>query len=70
MSDPRRIDFTDREGGGDGFAGVRVCGNHIGLTVSLEKNGDIEVFLDPAVVSELVRALEHSVSKVRGNDPK
>jgi hypothetical protein len=60
-----RIDFTDSESGG-GFVGVRVFSNSVGLTISLEADGDIEVMLDPSVAAEIAAALERSVAAVRG----
>jgi hypothetical protein len=60
-----RIDFTDGESGGDGFVGVRICSNSVGLIISLEADGDIEVILDPSVATEIASALERSVAAVR-----
>ena len=60
-----RIDFTDHDSGGTGFAGVRVWVDSVGLTLSLEANGDMEVILDPSVATEIARALERAVAAVR-----
>ena len=52
------VPFFDRDSKDDGFFYVRVCGEDIvGLTVSLSKNGDIEVFVGAEEIDALIDAL-------------
>ena len=51
------IEFVDRDSGDEGFAGIRVVDGVVGLTLSLRRNGDIEVFVDDQVLDQLLAAL-------------
>lgn len=57
MDDPSSITFIDGHSGETGWASVRIVGDHVGLAVSLEHDGDIEVFLGRKDVEALARAL-------------
>lgn len=51
------INFIDKDSGQPGFVAVRVEGDVVGLALSLQDNGDIEVFLDPDETTQLLEAL-------------
>jgi hypothetical protein len=51
------ISFIDQEPGGNAIAIVRQADDRIGLALSLEDDGDIEVFLDSASARQLAEAL-------------
>jgi hypothetical protein len=51
------IPFTDRDGGDEAMALVRVEGETIGLALSLRRNGDIEVFFGRQELEQLIEAL-------------
>ena len=63
MSDIATIRFSDAESGEDAVAIVRVGGKkQIALCLSLEENGDVEVFLRVEDCENLVKALEQAIS--------
>ena len=53
------IPFFDRDSKDNGFFYVRACGggDDVGVTVSLSKNGDIEVFVGAKEIDALIEAL-------------
>ncbi len=51
------IGFTDLDCGDEAVAVVRVVGQTTGLTLSLKRNGDIEVFFGKQELDQLVEAL-------------
>jgi len=51
------IPFVERDSKDDGFFIVRAFGDAVGLTVSLRRNGDIEVFVGAQEIDALVAAL-------------
>lgn len=52
------LDFVDIDSGANGHAYVRASSDLIGLTLSLQSNGDIEVFLRPPDCERLIAALQ------------
>jgi hypothetical protein len=54
------INLVDKDSGQPGFVAVRVEGNVVALALSLQDNGDIEVFLDRDEAAQLVEALEQA----------
>jgi hypothetical protein len=54
------VNFVDKDSGQPGFVAVRVEGRVVGLAVSLQDNGDIEIFLDRDETTELIEALEQA----------
>ena len=66
MADKNRwISFTDLDTGAEAGVGVRQVEGGLGLTISHRNGGDIEAFLPPASVDELIDAL----NSVRGPKP-
>ena len=62
------IPFTDHDCGDEAVAIVRVEGGAAGLALSLKRDGDIEVFLGPEELSQLIEALREARSMLP--DPK
>ena len=54
--------FVDGDTGDQGYLNVRVVKPGVGLTLSLESNGDIEVFLDETTVRRIAAALLSAVT--------
>jgi len=52
------VNFTDLVAGCRGYAAARAVGGSVGLAVSLEANGDVEVFLRPDEARAIAVALE------------
>jgi hypothetical protein len=63
------IVFVDLDSGDEGWAGVRVVGATTGLTLSLKKNGDIEVFFGAHVLDQLIEALQKARAALPGAQP-
>ena len=57
IPEPRTLTFTDQETNQTAFMSIRALGGSVGLALSLENEGDVEVFLGPAEVSWLTRTL-------------
>jgi hypothetical protein len=57
MADIARITFVDVDSGDDGVVLVRTHNESVGVAVSLRRDGDVEVFLGPNEVNELIEAL-------------
>ncbi len=55
------INFVDVESRSPGFALVRAGEDEVGLTLSLEEDGDIAVFLRPAECEQLLAVLQRAV---------
>jgi len=53
----KTIIFTDSETGERGVAIVRSVGESLGITLSLEKSGDVEVFLSGKELEDFRNAL-------------
>ena len=49
--------FVDGDSGDEGLAVIRVEGQPVGLTLSVQNNGDIEVFLDAQVLDQIIEEL-------------
>jgi len=47
----------------EAFVNVRVAGSLIGLTLSLRKNGDIELFLTRNDAARVAHALQKAIAK-------
>ena len=55
------IHFVDGETSSAGIATVRLAGDFVGLGLSLETDGDVEVFVEAAVCYKLIKALEETL---------
>lgn len=55
------ISFIDRNSNDNGIVIVRVLDSTIALSLSLEHDGDIEVFFTPEVCSTLISALQSAL---------
>lgn len=63
-----QLEFDDPDANDILFIGVWVTDNQtIGLGLSYEKNGDLDVFLKPADVDRVITALEQARSVLQGN---
>ncbi len=60
--------FTDNESGELSYMAVRVADNSIGLGVSLEMDGDVEVFLDTGKCELLIKWLNAALAKVKATN--
>jgi hypothetical protein len=60
MAQIASINFVDKDSGQPGFVGIRVQGAVVGLTLSLQDDGDIEVFLGSDDARRLLDALEQA----------
>jgi len=56
--------FVDKDSGDQGLAVVRIEGQVIGLALSLQRDGDTEVFLGASELDELIRALNRARSMI------
>jgi hypothetical protein len=61
MTECASISFTDAESGDTALAVIRRDDRRIALTLSLESNGDIEVFLAKADARRLLAALREAI---------
>jgi len=68
MKEVARIDFVDVSANDNGFALVYADRNRIGLTLSLEHDGDIKVFFSPEDTIRLVEALHLATGIASGRD--
>jgi hypothetical protein len=66
LSDNHTIIFFDDDAGQDAVVIIRVASQKIGLSVSLEHDGDIEVFLPISKCELVVDALQRALSEARG----
>ncbi|MDA9464321.1 hypothetical protein [Bradyrhizobium sp. CCBAU 53415] len=57
--------FVDRDTGDEAAFLVRVMEDHVGLALSLKRNGDIEVILDAKELDQIIDALQLARSAVR-----
>jgi len=57
------VAFEDRETSSNGFAAVRVGRGVIALAVSLEVDGDIEVFLTLDAATALKEVLDRAIAR-------
>lgn len=67
MTQVANVKFVDGDTGDEGLAVIRVEGKVVGLTLSLEKNGDIEVFLGAQAIEEVIQALHRARSMIGPN---
>ncbi len=51
------VHFVDKSGEGEGFALVAVYGAKVGITLSLQKNGDIDVWVGAEELDEIIKTL-------------
>ena len=63
------IRFTDLDCGDEAVAVVRVEGQTTGLALSLQRNGDIEVFLGARELDQLIEALQNAREALPGVEP-
>jgi hypothetical protein len=68
MSNETMINFVDADSGQEAFANVRQLGDVVGLAISLEHDGDIEVFLRKADLDRLVVALTDASQALGSED--
>lgn len=57
--------FTDNISGESSFMIVRLADNSIGLGLSLEEDGDVEVFMDTAKCQQLIEWLSTALVKAK-----
>ena len=57
------IEFKDFGEGGRGVLIVSQCGEQVALCLTLEENGDYEVFIEKEVAERLAGALRRAVAK-------
>lgn len=62
------IKFKDLESGSEGIAIVRSSLNAIGVALSLEENGDLEVFMSLDDASKLVDVLQGALANAREDE--
>ena len=64
MADKYRwISFTDLVTGAEAGVGIRQVEGGVGVTISHRHDGDIETFLLPAAIEELIDALNTSAAR-------
>ncbi len=56
-----RLKFKDAESRAQTLAVVRTTSVGVGLCLSIEKDGDLEVFLSPADCKKLIESLQEGV---------
>ena len=56
------IEFDDPETGDHSFVAIRKLDAAVGLTVSIESDGDIEVFMSKEIALEIARSLKEAAS--------
>jgi hypothetical protein len=61
------INFLDSESGDSGCAIVRAVDGSVGLCLSLESDGDIEVFLSCQETETLIKALQRAIAVAAGS---
>jgi hypothetical protein len=64
------IPFTDAESNGEGIVIIRAKTGCVGLCLSSFQNGDIEVFLAPEKVEQIIAALKEAVLAARTGEAK
>lgn len=64
MSTITSLTFEDRETGDGAFISVRISGDLVGLTVALQSDGDVEVFLGPYELTTLIEGLTQAQSRL------
>ncbi|HET7585465.1 MAG TPA: hypothetical protein VFK13_11195 [Gemmatimonadaceae bacterium] len=63
MKEIATIRFEDADTGDPGVAVIRTAARVVGLALSLESNGDIEVFLKAADCERVIAALQQALGK-------
>jgi hypothetical protein len=58
------IMFSDGDSGEPTVAVVRQCDSNIGLALSIQGNGDLEVFLDVASARKLIHAITQGIAMI------
>jgi hypothetical protein len=66
MQETVTISFTDGETNTASVALIRVVGNAVGLCLSQENNGDIEVVLPGEDCKRLISALQEATTALNG----
>jgi hypothetical protein len=61
------VTFLDRNTGDEGVVLVRVIDDVVGLTLSLKRNGDMEVFFGAEELDRVVDALQAARRDVRAS---
>jgi len=65
MSTIETIEFEDGDTGDRAAVIVRPANTHVGLALTLENDGDIEVFLPRAACERLISALQDRLAAIR-----
>jgi hypothetical protein len=60
------VTFRDLEAGCEGYAGTRAGDGIVGLALSLESDGDIEVVVTSAQARDIAAALEAAAKRADG----
>ena len=65
------IQFVDHDSGDEALVLIRVIGDWVGLSLSLQKNGDIEVVFGSSDLDRIIGALEtaRSTLQSKGMEP-
>ena len=58
------IEFIDLGSGAPAVAIVRQCEGNVGLTLSIQRNGDLEVMLDTASAQKLADAINERIEMI------
>jgi hypothetical protein len=62
MAEVLTLNFVDASGEGAGVVIIRTTPNSVGLCLSLESNGDTEVFLSPQDARRVASALTQAIN--------
>ena len=57
------MEFSDADSGDRAYIGVRNCEGSIGLCLSRQHDGDVEVFMTPEVCEKLVASLREAIAQ-------
>jgi hypothetical protein len=61
-----KVDFNDLDAKCPGFALAKAEPGVVGFTLSLETNGDIDIFISVSEARAVIRALEAAVNAAEG----
>jgi hypothetical protein len=57
------LTFQDHGENQTGYLCVRTFGNQVAISLSLEKDGDVEALIDKSVVEKLIEMLQTSIAQ-------
>ena len=66
MKQIAKVDFSDLDAKCPGFAIAKAEKGVVGLTLSLQTNGDIDIFVSPGEARAIIRAIEAAVTAAEG----